>query len=449
MTYRIVKQILKIALFIFFKKIVVSGIENIPSKGPMILAANHPNTMLDPLIIATLTEQRVGFVANASIFSHKVLVAFFRFFHVIPIFRKKDIGPGEEPDNKASFIKCHEYLKDEGTFIIFPEGSSYYELKLREIKTGTARIALSYEDPMDFQGQLKIVPIALDYSDAIQFRSMVSVIIEPPLLIGDYQEEYLKDERNCVKLLTEDLRKELAKNIPQTSGKEQERFLINAHRFYTTYYEPDADLHRDPSRSLELRKLISRALSNAQKRDTELYQDTQTKVNKFFDELKLEGITTGFLSDGFLKKNILIVCLGYVLTLLSLLPAYLFGLVTNYLPYLLPTRIFAALKIDIEYRTSVALGTGVITFPLFYSLELMLFNKYVSPELWHNLVFLLLLPLTGYITMFYWTEIKRFERVIKFYFFVSRAKKTELTKLRNEILENMDRATRKYSDLMG
>jgi hypothetical protein len=41
-------------------------------------------------------------------------------------------------------------------------------------KTGTARIALSYEELQDFDGNLKNTPIALDYSDSIQFRSTIS-----------------------------------------------------------------------------------------------------------------------------------------------------------------------------------------------------------------------------------------------------------------------------------
>ncbi len=69
-----------------------------------------------------------------------------------------------------AFSKCHDYLEQRGTLLIFPEGTSYYELKLREIKTGTARIALSYEELKGFEGNLKIIPIALDYSDSIQFQ---------------------------------------------------------------------------------------------------------------------------------------------------------------------------------------------------------------------------------------------------------------------------------------
>lgn len=440
MIYRVIRKIVKLALFIFFRKIVVTGQENIPDKGPLIIVANHPNTLMDPLLVASLIKQRAGFLANASIFANKLLIAIFRYFHVIPIFRKKDVQPGEIPDNKASFVKCHEYLGEGNTLLIFPEGDSLYELKLREIKTGTARIALSFEELNNFTGNLKIVPVALDYSDSLQFRSMISITVSPPLSVGTYKESYFINEFECVKQLTESIRKELAKNVPLTSGKEQETFLINAHRFYTTFYEPDADLYQNPKRSLELRKQLSRVLHYIQNHSHALYTETQTKVNTFFNELKAEGLTIGFFTDQFLKKNKVVVTLGYFSTFILLLPVYIFGLVANYVPYIIPSKLFEALKLDMEYKTSVALAAGIITFPLFYSIEVWLFRFYVSPELWHTLVLLLLLPLSGYITMFYWTELKRFIRVIHFYFFMNHNKKYELLILRNEILDRMEQA---------
>ena len=111
--------------------------------------------------------------------------------------------PGEKPDNRQAFSKCHEYLDQNGTLLIFPEGTSYYELKLRDIKTGTARIALSFEQWKGFEGNLKIVPIALDYSDSIQFRSVVSVTVCRPISVHAFKLAYEKNEFEAVSELTE------------------------------------------------------------------------------------------------------------------------------------------------------------------------------------------------------------------------------------------------------
>jgi len=440
MIYHFLKQLLKIALFFFFKKIVVTGKENIPDKGPLIIVVNHPNTLMDPLIIMSIVKQQLGFVGNASIFINKFVNAVFSYFNVIPIYRKKDILPGEKPDNKKTFIKCHEYLGEGKTLLLFPEGSSYYELKLREIKTGVARIALSFEELHNFEGNLKILPISLDYSDSIQFRSMISVTVNTPFSLDTYKQTYLNKEFEGVLALTEDIRKELAKNIPHTSDKEQEEFLIKAHKFYTTYYEPMADLHLNPKESLALRSQLSKALNDLNENNSELYQDTENKVYTFNDLLTEEGLSLGFFSDDFLKKNAFFVCLNYFLQFLLLAPLYIYGLILNYIPYMLPSQIFKAMKLDIEYKTSVEMVSGLIIFPLFYTLEVWLFRNYISTEFWHTFLFLLTIPISGYIAMYYYTEIKRFLRVVHFYFFMKPGQKLKLMELRDQILNNLEEA---------
>lgn len=440
MIYHCLLQLVKILLAIFFKRVIVTGRENIPEKGPLIIVANHPNTFMDPILVASITDQRIGFVGNAGVFSNKIVAAVLRYFHVIPIYRKKDVQPGEQPDNNEAFSKCHQYLNGGNMLLIFPEGTSYYELKLREIKTGTARIALSYEAMRNFEGNLKILPVALDYSDSIQFRSIVSVTISEPISVQAYKELYAHDEFESVNALTRKIRDELGRHVPQTAGKEQEDFLIKAHKFYAAYFEPEADLYTNPKRSLALRKQLSQALVYIQRHDEQLYHETQTKVQLFFSLLKSENITTGFLAENFLKKSPLWVSLVYFTQFILLLPFYLAGVIINYLPYILPSRIFKVLKLDIEYKTSVQMFAGLVTFPVFYLLELWLFRTYISSETRYSIFVVLFFICAGYVAMYYWTELKRFVRVLNFYFIMSAQTKSRLLNLRNEILVNIDAA---------
>lgn len=438
MIYRFLRQIIKVALFFFFKKIVVSGKENRLHEGPLILVANHPNTLMDPLIIASLMRQQIGFLANAGIFSNVLFTRILKYFHAIPVFRKKDIPSGEKPDNKYSFLKCHEYLDQKGTLLIFPEGNSYYELKLREIKTGTARIALSYESLNGFDEKLKILPIALDYSDSIQFRSMVSVTIGEAISVKTYKKLFVQDEVKGVTTLTETIHQQLERHIPNTDNKEQEQFLLISHKFYTTFNDPKGDLHKNPKHSLASRAQISKALQFLNENDKRLYTDTEKKVHHFFDRLKEEGLTPGFFTTHFFKKNRLFVLLGYFLKFLLLAPIYLFGLFSNYVPYLLPALVFKASKLEIEYKTPVMMIVGLFSFPLFYGLEIAWIGTYLPIDTWDSLLLIFAFLISGYIAMYYFTELKRFKRVLHFYFFMKPDKKLSLLKLRDEILANIE-----------
>lgn len=438
MIYRFFKQIIKVALFFFFKKIVVSGKKNLLNNGPLIVVVNHPNTFMDPLIIASLMKQQIGFLGNAGIFSNSFFTRILSYFHVIPIFRKKDIKPGIKPNNNQSFSKCHEYLDKKGTILIFPEGNSYYELKLREIKTGTARIALSYQSVKNLDADLKILPISLDYSDSIQFRSMVSVTISEPILLEDHEKTYLEDEIKGVLKLTDTIRRKLEKYIPTTSNKEQEQFLLKSHKFYTTFNEPKSGLHLNPKQSLASRAQISKSLKLLRKNNFNLYADTEMKVHLFFDLLNEENLTPGFFTDRFHKKNSYLVFINYMGKFALLAPIYLFGLISNYIPYILPSFIFKTLKLDIEYKTPTQMVAGLFIFPLFYWLEIKLIGNYVNIDIWNSWLIVLTFIISGYIAMYYWTEVKRFIRVFHFYILMKPDKKIKILKLRDEILTNIE-----------
>ncbi len=444
MIYLFLKRIIKITLFIFFKKIVVNGKDNIPAKGPLIIVANHPNTFMDPLIIASITKQRLGFVGNGGIFINKLVNRILTYFHVIPIYREKDRAPGEKQDNRKAFDECHAYLIDGGSILIFPEGSSYYELNLRKIKTGTARISLSFGALKNFNSGLKIVPIALDYSDSLQFRSIVSVTVNPPIIIADYKESYESDELKAIRQLTEDIRLELAQNVTQTSGKQQESFLIRAHKFYSTYHEPTANLYLNPKRSLELRNNLARALYFLKDSNIKLYTTIENKLHTYFSELENEKLTPGFFTDRFLRKSLVIVFANYILKFIILLPVYIFGLLTHYLPYILPYRLFKILRIDIEYKTPVQMVTGVITFPLFYTLEILLFRHFISHDLYFTCLMLVILPISGYVTMYYWLVLRRFIRVVHFCFFINPLRKKNLIAQRDVLLKHLENAKTIY-----
>jgi glycerol-3-phosphate O-acyltransferase/dihydroxyacetone phosphate acyltransferase len=436
MIYAFIKALVRISTAVFFKRIVVVGRERLPEHGPAIIVANHPNTLMDPLLVASVMQQQVGFVANAGLFSNAWLVRFFRYFHVIPIYRRKDVAPGEQPDNTQAFAQCHAYLQQEGTFLIFPEGSSHYEINLREIRTGTARIALSYVGP----GELRIIPIALDYSDAIQFRSMVRITVGRPIRVADHHEAHPGNETEAVEALTAAIRSALAKKLPWTTDKAQEALLIKAHAFFTTYAAPEADLHENPHRSLVLRKQLADTLHHLRTAMPGLYERTSARLLAFFDALRADRITPGFHTDAFRRKHFALLFLGYLAELVVLAPLYLFGLLTNYVPYILPSLLFKASRMEVEYKAPVQMIVGLICFPLCYGIEAWAFHRTIDPRPWTLLLFLLALPIAGFVAMWYWTELQRFARILRFRFVVPTARKRAMIQERDAILAAMMKA---------
>ena len=76
---------------------------------------------------------------------------------------------------KKTFARARELVAKSGSIAIFPEGTTHSDSKLRELKTGAARIALGCGCP------LKIVPTGIYYTAKQTFRSSALVYFGAPI----------------------------------------------------------------------------------------------------------------------------------------------------------------------------------------------------------------------------------------------------------------------------
>ena len=58
--YALAKAIVRIGLHWYYQQITVSGAERIPRTGPVFLAANHPNALIDALVVGLVAPRRDG-----------------------------------------------------------------------------------------------------------------------------------------------------------------------------------------------------------------------------------------------------------------------------------------------------------------------------------------------------------------------------------------------------
>ena len=140
--YTVAKPFLQVALRVFFRRIEIRHRERLALPGPLLLAANHPNTLMDPLLVAINLRQPVAFLAKSTFFRNPVLRAVMESGNSIPIFRRQDAAVDADApatpaqlaaQNEASFGRCYDYLGRGGTLMIFPEGTSVSERRLRPL----------------------------------------------------------------------------------------------------------------------------------------------------------------------------------------------------------------------------------------------------------------------------------------------------------------------------
>lgn len=109
----------------------VSGRENVPMTGPLILACNHVSYM-DPLALGTACPRVVHYMAKKELFSIPVLGPLIRSFGAYPVDR--NVGAA------AAIKRSVEVLRSGGCIGIFPEGTRNVRGDAR-VHTGVALLA--------------------------------------------------------------------------------------------------------------------------------------------------------------------------------------------------------------------------------------------------------------------------------------------------------------------
>lgn len=172
---RFIVRLFRFAIEVFYRRVEIVGLENLPRDAPVIFAINHPNGLIDPLFVVCYAPREVSFLAKAPLFRYPLIGWFVKLFDSIPVYRKQDNVAGS---NEETFARAREILTRGGGVAIFPEGTTHSDARLRELKTGAARIALGASLP-----DLAIVPVGIYYSAKGTFRSDVLVLFGAPLQI--------------------------------------------------------------------------------------------------------------------------------------------------------------------------------------------------------------------------------------------------------------------------
>ena len=181
MLYWVIKAIVTPIMRVMVR-VKVEGKENLPTSGPVILAANH-RSFIDSLFIPLVVKRRVTFVAKAEYFDSKKTAWFFRGVGQIPI--RREGGSASE----GALAAAADVLNDGGVFGIYPEGTRTRTGRLHRGHTGVARLALQCNAP--------IVPIGLVGTDEVQpvdrklprFGRTVTVRFGEPIDMQHYHHE--------------------------------------------------------------------------------------------------------------------------------------------------------------------------------------------------------------------------------------------------------------------
>ncbi|MCR9133991.1 MAG: 1-acyl-sn-glycerol-3-phosphate acyltransferase [bacterium] len=335
--------ITKTGLSLFYRKIEIVGRENIPKDKPFMILPNHQNSFMDALLVCTQMPGFIFFLTRAGAFSTPFMNWFLRSLNMLPVYRVRD-GLSSVTKNNEIFDQCVENLKKRHPILVFPEANHDLRRRVRPLSKGFTRIAFDAEAKNNWEMDLQMLPVGVNYEEHRRSRNKVRVVFGEPISMKNYKEIFEQDERKAANQLKNDVAKGMKKTVMHVPNLDQ----------YPAMQVVLTDLENDVSNYLN----PDSANKNVAKVATVISEDEIEAGKNVVEISNAYDISVKTINGR--KKP------WFLLILLS--PLYLFSWVNNIIPYL-PVRKMIREKIkDKAFDASIKFVMGLALFPAFWIL---------------------------------------------------------------------------------
>ncbi|MGM0602785.1 MAG: lysophospholipid acyltransferase family protein [Bacillota bacterium] len=172
--YQLIRKILWLIFTVFFRWN-VTGLENIPKKGKIIVMSNHISN-LDPPILGAVLKRPIRFMAKKELFKNPLMRFILNIAEAFPVDRSKT-------DIRA-FRQALRVLADGEILGIFPEGTRCPEGEPGIPKSGSVMLAVKSKAP--------IVPVGIKN---VKREGKITVNIGKPFTLDNYYNKKLSEEK--------------------------------------------------------------------------------------------------------------------------------------------------------------------------------------------------------------------------------------------------------------
>jgi glycerol-3-phosphate O-acyltransferase / dihydroxyacetone phosphate acyltransferase len=404
--YASLRLLARFWIWFFFREVAVRDAARVPATGPVLLCVNHPNNLIDSLLVAAVLPRKVHILANAQLFRNRLLGALLARAGAIPVHRRQD-APGAADRNAATFAAARQALEDGRVLLIYPEGTTHAESRVQQIKTGAARIALAFEtarqsaDPRP-RPPLALVPVGLSFEIRKAFRGRVLVAFGEPVALGPHVTRAREEPLAAVQDLTDAIQRAMEAEVVHVDRLD----VVDVVRAVEDLYREELVRQLHAERGLRpeaidvfrLSRAIVEAVAYFKERDPDRVAALWQRIQHYralLAEWHVRDQAVGARLSGQRPPHRLRSSTAAVLGL----PVFVYGSVVNALPYLIPRGLAHAFaRKETDYAT-IRLLSSTVAIPLCWGLETWLVKRLAGTG-W-AIAFAVSLPVTGLLAYHY------------------------------------------------
>jgi len=392
--YAGVRAVVRFWLWFFLKRVETRGVARVPPRGPVLLCINHPNNLIDSLLVGAVLSRKVHYLATAALFRNPLLARFLGACGAIPVYRQQD-DPARMDKNAAMFEACFRTLEGGGLIGIYPEGTTHAEARVQRIKTGAARIALAYE-ARERAERLSLIPVGLTFEARKSFRARVRVSFGEAIAVAPYLAAYRDDPVKAVDALTTAIQWAMEAEIVHVTRMERADLV----HFVEEIYRADLARELEEERGLSPRQIdpfrLSQSIADAvayfAAAEPRRVARIARRVERYRAMLAAHRVRDQAVRarlDG--RRRGARLAMSWQAS--AGLPLFVYGAAVNFLPYAIPRWLAHRLADKETSYATTRLLASIAAFPIFWGLETWIVSRVAGAE-W-ALAFLLSLPLSG------------------------------------------------------
>lgn len=282
---------------------------------------------------------------------------------------------------------------------------------------------------------LAVIPIGLNYSNPHLFKSDVLINYGKPILVSEYKDAFISDPRNAVVQLTDRIKSELEAQIVVIEDEQHEKTIEHIETLYRSTLRQENAEEEKGIQDFKLSQEIVKFVEHFAKHEPDVLKTFDLKISTYFEDLKRSKLTDKQLRTSsirfYMLRRLVYFLIGF--------PFFLFGLITNFIPFKLTGFICRKIKIREDFVGAFTLAVGLFLFLIIYGIESYVVASYTSNLI--GMLFLLILYPMGLFTINYFVTYYKLRGTFNYLMLFMR--KSDLTvqlkTKRQELIDELER----------